>query len=100
MEIPLSTARLAATLSQPLNDLPFVRTAEGFPPRLWVTAPSGAWSEDNATGHDYAEVLLAHIASNDVSHLLGQVVQAIAATGRWGGIEVGFFHRIADRAAG
>lgn len=73
------------------TDLPFVREND-----LWVTSPTHVWREDNDTGRQYADALLAE------GHppLLCFVVQAIGPRDQWSGIEVGFFQRLAERAAG
>lgn len=85
---------------QPLSDLPFVREVTGLPTQLWVATPTGAWAADNATGHGYADVLLAYIEATGNLTLLGFVVKAIGQSGQWSGIEAGFFHRLAERASG
>jgi hypothetical protein len=52
----------------------------------------------NAIGRAFADETLAEIAKRGAPPLLGHVVKAMIAKGRFGGIEVGFFHRIAERA--
>jgi hypothetical protein len=82
-----------AVQTEPPALLPFVTRAS-----LWQPATTGNWAEDNATGREHAEALLHLIAETNTHPMLGQVVQAIAKSGQWGGVEVGFFQRIAERA--
>lgn len=72
-------------------NLPFVRG-----PLLWVTQPTGVWGEDNLTGRGYADAL----ADLGEPSLLYFVVQAMGPPAQWSGVEVGFFHRLAERAGG
>lgn len=105
---PALTAILAGTATleqsmpatqQPLSDLPFVRQTFGAAVRLWVVEPSGDWAEDNITGRDYADLLLAYIRVNGNLPLLGMVCREIGRVGgAWTGVEAGFFQRIAERS--
>ncbi|MBX3476682.1 MAG: hypothetical protein KF910_03690 [Brevundimonas sp.] len=64
---------------------------------LWAVSPSGDYADECATGRAYADEIRAEIEAGNPA-ILGHVVQAIA--GRpWSGIEVGFFHRIAETSA-
>lgn len=85
------------TTMSDLSHLPFVDTSDGVPTRLWTPTPSGDWTADNATGHGYADALVDFMRENERPPLLGQVAHAMAATGQWSGVEVGFFHRLAER---
>lgn len=82
-----------------IADLPFTHAKLGVPTRLWVVQPTKDWAADNETGRRYAESLLNCIREHEMSSLLGQVVKAMkqSDTG-WTGIEVGFFHRLAERS--
>lgn len=63
---------------------------------MWAVARTGDWPLDNRTGAQHAEELIAFIKSNPGSEpLLGHVMRDIAAGGIFGGVEVGFCHRIA-----
>lgn len=83
-----------------ITALPFVQAQEnGQPASLWSVAPSGVWAADNDVGGAHADALLIHIATTGQPFLLGHVMKAIAEAGAWTGIECGFCHRIAARAA-
>lgn len=70
----------------------------------WPLAESGDWSADNRTGRQAAADLLRVMTFQDAPPLLGFVVKAVMAKGRFGGVEVGFCQAIAeaavDRSAG
>jgi hypothetical protein len=74
------------------TDLPFVCGMD-----LWVTTPAHVWADDNATGRQYADALVDYAGPPS---LLCFVVQAMGPKDHWSGIEVGFFHRLSERAAG
>jgi hypothetical protein len=73
--------------------LPFVtETKEGFD--LWCVKATEDWGADCAMGGHYADLFL------DLGEpiLLGHVVKAMKDKPDWGGVEVGFFHRVAEHA--
>lgn len=75
--------------------LPFVK--EGSPLNLWATNPTGDYETDNRTGRQFADALVEFMRDKQAPPLFGQVVKSIAERNIFGGIEVGFFHRIAER---
>jgi hypothetical protein len=58
--------------------------------------PSGDWSADNRAGRDFATDLIERMATEEAPFLLGNLAKGMVAGGRYGGVEVGFFHRIAE----
>lgn len=91
----MPATNISMTPNVTTNILPFVQGT-----RLWVTAPTGDWAQDNETGRGHADVLVDHIAEHGPPTLLAWVAKAIVEHGAWTGVEVGFFHRIAERAVG
>lgn len=81
-----------------IASLPFTAAKLGVATRLWVVEPSGDWAADNEAGRNHAESLIACMAEHDLPNLLGLIVKAMKQDGgTWSGIEVGFFHRLAER---
>jgi hypothetical protein len=70
-------------------------------PALWegFERERGNWAEENQVGVQRANELVDRIQREGVPGLLGHTVEAIIATGRFDGAEVGFFHRLAELAA-
>ena len=65
---------------------------------LWAGPLSSDAAECNAEGRARADELLVYMDREGLPFLFGHVVSAIIAGGRYGPLEVGFFHRIADFA--
>jgi len=63
---------------------------------LWSVPETGDYAADNATGRHIAEAVLSDMRDSGAPILLGHVAKAIAAKGRHGGVEVGFWHTIAS----
>lgn len=59
---------------------------------------SGDYTADCKVGREVADDVLAHMRSKDFPSLLGNVVRQMIEHKRYSGIEVGFCHRIAERA--
>ena len=59
---------------------------------------SGDWAADNAAGRELANQWLREMRERNAPNLLGAAMRGIAESGRWGGIEVGFTHVIAEGA--
>lgn len=83
--------------STALSDLPFVVVRVGLPTNLWRVEPSGDYAKDCALGASHADALLEHMDVNENPSLLGMVARE-AARADWTGVQVGFFHRIAEKA--
>jgi hypothetical protein len=64
----------------------------------WDIPSTGDWSIDNAAGRARAAAVLAHMRARGTPVLLGHVMKAMAASGRWTGVEVGFCASIAEAA--
>ena len=79
-------------------NLPFVEAQFGKATQLWATQPSGDWSADVATGKAHADALLVYMRDENDPSVLPFITRAIGESGRWAGIEVGFFHRMAEAA--
>jgi hypothetical protein len=78
------------------EQLPFVRhDRETDTLNLWAPERSGDYSEDSARGRAYADALVNHIATTEAFPLLGQIAQRITESGRWDGVEIGFFSGLA-----
>lgn len=80
--------------------LGFVGPKSGRPGELdlWLVQETGDWNRDNAQGRGFADQCVEHMRENDAPMVLGYVVEAMLHKGRYGGVEVGFFHRIAQIA--
>lgn len=63
---------------------------------LWVPERDGRYDRDCATGRFYASELVEFIRATGRTHLFGFVGQAIARSGQWGGVEIGFYSEIAQ----
>lgn len=67
--------------------------------REWHDGITGEWSKDNDIGRRRAEELRANIKMTGNYPALGQVVKMISENDSYGGVEVGFFHRLAELVA-
>ena len=65
----------------------------------WEIFQCGDWARENQVGATRADALIERMQREDSPTLLGHTVKAILDAGVYGGCEVGFFHRIAERAA-
>ena len=81
-----------------ISDLPFVK-ADGEKTNLWAAEESGVWALDNKIGRTHADECVRYMRERQAPNLLGGVVKDMMAGGRYGGVEVGFLHRIGVHAA-
>ena len=58
---------------------------------MWSPERSGNYARDCATGRLYASELAEYVRLTGRLHTMSFVAQAIAASGEWGGVEIGFF---------
>lgn len=79
-------------------DLPFVSSQNGRPINLWVTPETGEYSLDTAFGRQCADAVLDYMAQSENPTILGKIVRDMILGGRYGAVEVGFIHRIAEVA--
>ena len=63
-----------------------------------VPKARGNWAADNALGRAYADELVSFMRKRDCPNLLGATVKRMIDQGSFGGVEVGFFQRIAEQA--
>ncbi|WP_426050362.1 hypothetical protein [Brevundimonas sp. SL161] len=63
-----------------------------------MPAASGDYAADNRQGHGHADALIEVMRDAEVPGLLGHVIKAVGASGRWSGVEIGFAHRLAEYA--
>ena len=78
----------------PFTDLSFASTN---PKGLWrPTCAGGTWGEQNIVGRQCADEMMAYIKKHSCPELLGNIVHSMIERGEYGGIEVGFFLRIAN----
>lgn len=77
------------------NDPSVASVAASF---MLMPVASGDYGADNRKGADHADSMIAFIRDADVPSLLGHVIKAAGASGRWGGVEIGFAHRLAEYA--
>lgn len=77
--------------------LPFIVVA-GNDKQFWSVKATGNWSDDIATGRQYAVELLNHMAESDNPGLLYHVAKAMGEGSRFTGIECGFFTHLAAAA--
>jgi D-tyrosyl-tRNA(Tyr) deacylase len=78
--------------------LPFVTMERELITSWWTVSPSGNWSDDNASGRHFAEMLIAEMRVTQNPLLLKHVVQSMCEQKTRSGIEVGFLHQIAELA--
>lgn len=64
----------------------------------WTITDTGEWAADCTAGRAAAAELMRVMHFQDAPMLLGHVIKAMMARGRWSGVEVGFAHAIAERA--
>ena len=64
---------------------------------LWEDSNTGDWVSDNRSGHLLADALISAMRNDANPGLLGPTVRAMLQSKAWGGVEVGFFHRLAER---
>lgn len=81
-----------------ITELPFVQSTDEGAICMWNAEESGAYALDTKIGRGHADQLIDLMARKDNPTLLGRVVKDMIAGGRYGGVEVGFMHRIADRS--
>lgn len=76
-------------------NLPFVLgDEEGFPVDFWRPTRSGDYAEDCATGGQYAVQLLSSNRLTASGLLFQRIVEGMIATGRVGGVEIGFLSTV------
>lgn len=61
----------------------------------WNPERTGDYSVDCATGRFYADELTAWVQLTGYLPLLANVCKAITESNQWGGVEIGFFTRLA-----
>lgn len=68
-------------------------------PDMWaIAAPTGDYSADCEAGVGAAIELQDFMRTQDAPFMLGHVLQAMIAKGRWSGVEVGFAQAMAQAA--
>lgn len=67
--------------------------------RFSAPTVSGDYSADCSGGRDLADDLLGQISDGASPCLLGRVVADLASNGAYSAVHIGFFQRIAERAA-
>jgi len=78
-----------------LERLPFIQ-ADTTGKKFWAVTPTDDYAADNATGRAYADALIAYMKETGAVNLLGSIVRSMMESRTYGGIEVGFMHRIAE----
>lgn len=74
-------------------------TIATFTEQFRAAPVTGDYATDCATGRDMGDDLIARIQGGQLAGQLGFVVQDLVKRGRFGGVEVGFFHRVAEHIA-
>lgn len=80
-----------------VTDLPFVEI-DGERMDLWAAEESGVWALDNKIGRTHADECVRYMRHRQAPNLLSGIVKDMMAHGRYGGVEVGFLHRIGVHA--
>lgn len=80
-----------------LRGLSFVEGEVDHGLDMWSVQESGLYVRDNQMGRAYADELIAAMSHMSNLCLLTQVSRVILKKGRFGGVEVGFSQRIAER---
>ena len=83
---------------QTLGTLSFAQSSEGGKVILWSDGKSDGYVDGCREGRGRATEVLDMIRAHHMPSLLGNVVDAIVARGRYGAVEVGFFQQIAEAA--
>lgn len=69
-------------------------------PNIWAVQETGDWGDDNRAGARYAGELICHLRRNGRHKpLLGHIVRELVRRGKYGAIEIGFFHRLVEEIA-
>jgi hypothetical protein len=61
-------------------------------------AETGDYGADCATGRLMADALIKRMTDTDYTPALAALVGEMVKAGRWGGVHIGFFQRLADRS--
>lgn len=90
------------TVTTPVHNFqlfPFISSGgpDGRPRHFWCVKEPKSWIEANALGELYADMVIDHMKFHNLEPLLGWVMCDMIAEGRWGGVEIGFAGRIAER---
>lgn len=83
-----------------LADLTFVTRKSDGTLDLWTPERPELYAVANAMGRDYAAELLMMIRHSNNPVLFGAVIRAIARSGEYGAVEIGFCHSIGVELAG
>jgi hypothetical protein len=76
--------------------------APGNQPRrreLWEDSNTEDWGADNRSGRQKADAMLNDLHNGTSCSILGHTVKQMIEIGHYGGVEVGFFQRLAERLA-
>lgn len=70
------------------------------PRSMWAPSETGKWSDDNRKGAHYASELIDFIKEAPArTPMLGHVVRDMVQRGKFGAVEVGFFHLVSATLA-
>lgn len=82
-----------------LSTLSFVKSdSTGAITSMWCATPTGNYEKDCETGKGFADELIERIKERESYGVLFQVAKAMPRS-KFGPIEIGFFHRIAEVAS-
>lgn len=62
-----------------------------------IPADGATWTESNQRGRSAADSIVGAMRESGNPLLLGRACQAMIEVGQFGGVQVGFFHRLAER---
>ena len=65
---------------------------------MWEPDESGVYALDNKIGRTHADQCVDLMRRQGNPSILSHVVKDMVGRGRYGGVEVGFMHRVADHA--
>ena len=84
---------LASSTVTDLQSSPSPMSAARRPRKPFAT---GNWAADNALGRAFADEIVAFMRDHNCPNFLGATVKGMMESGAYGGVEVGFFHRLAE----
>lgn len=95
-----NTTTNSAPIASPLDLLGFTSRRENGSVNLWDPAPVGGDYEAQCrAGREFAAEAIEHIRDSGNVPVLAGIARAIAESGTFGGVEVGFFTAVSDQLA-
>lgn len=62
----------------------------------WAPVVTGDWGTDTSRGRFYADEAVTFISARGNPTILAHIMKSMVGQAAWGGVEVGFFHRLSE----